>query len=286
MTDVLIRQMYPNDLPAGLELCRASGWNQLEDDWSLFLQSSPAGCRVAEKTGQVIGTVTTLRYEERFSWLSMLLVHPQQRRAGVGTVLLSEGLAVLSGEACVRLDATPAGRELYRQHGFCDEYPITRLTLNAPAASTPADRNAGRMSEEDLRAVLAEDRRIFGADREIVLRSLYQRSPECAYVVQQAGIQGYCFGRPGFLYHQLGPIIAQHESVARTLISECVTQFASQPGDRRLGIDVPQHSPSWLHWLKAQGFVEERSFIRMYRGPHRYPGLPERIYATVGPEFG
>jgi hypothetical protein len=230
----------------------------------------------------VIGTVATLRYQERFSWLSMLLVDPQQRRAGVGTVLLSEGLDLLSGEACVRLDATATGRELYQQHGFCDEHSISRLTLSAPVGRAAPDSNVSRMSEQDFRAVLAEDRRIFGADREVVLRSLYERSPEYAYVVKNTDIQGYCFGRPGFLYHQLGPIVAREEGAARALISQCVCNGSG----RRLGIDVPQHSPSWLDWLKAQGFSEERSFVRMYKGRHRYPGLPEKIYATVGPEFG
>ncbi len=280
---MFIREMYPSDIPSGLKLCRASGWNQLEDDWSLFLKLSPAGCRVAEKDGEVIGTVATLRYQERFSWLSMVLVDPRQRRAGVGTVLLSEGLRLLSDEACVRLDATHAGRELYRQHGFCDEYSISRLALGGGEdISTASDGTVSRMSEQDFREVLREDRRVFGADREMILHSLYVRSPEYAHVVKKVGIQGYCFGRPGFLYDQIGPIVARDEGVARALISACVCNGRG----RRFGIDVPQHSASWLDWLKAQGFSEERSFVRMYKGQHRYPGVPGRVYTTVGPEFG
>jgi N-acetylglutamate synthase-like GNAT family acetyltransferase len=278
---MFMRTMRRSDIPAGLRLCRASGWNQLEDDWSVFLDSNQAGCRVAEKDGRVIGTVATLPYQERFSWLSMLLVDPKQRRGGVGTALLLEGLRLLS-ETCVRLDATAAGRELYLQHGFHDEYPISRLALKAEARpSTPAE-DVKKMSEQDFARVLAEDCGIFGASRERVLRSLYERAPEFAYVVEKDGIEGYCFARPGFLYQQLGPIVAKHESVARTLISECI----SHSGKQHLGIDVPEHSPSWLDWLKLQGFEEERSFVRMYKGEHRYPGVPESVYATVGPEFG
>ena len=278
---MLIRTMQRNDVPAGLRLCRASGWNQLEDDWSVFLDSNQGGCRVAEKDGEVIGTVATLPYQERFSWLSMVLVDPKHRRAGVGTALLLEGLA-LSGETCIRLDATAAGRELYRQHGFHDEYPISRLALKAEARPTAAAKDVKKMSEHDFAKVLAEDGRIFGASRERVLRSLYERAPEFAYVVEGDGIEGYCFARPGFLYQQLGPIVAKQERVARALISECI----AHSGRQHLGIDAPQHSRSWLDWLRLQGFEEERSFVRMYRGEHRYPGVPENVYATVGPEFG
>ncbi len=187
----------------------------------------------------------------------------------------------MSTEDCVRLDATPAGRELYLQHGFCDEYRISRLALKRAARPTEAAADVKKMNERDFARVLAEDCKIFGANRERLLRSLYERAPEFAYVAERDGIEGYCFARPGFLYQQLGPIVAKQESVARALVSCCVCN-----GDPRLGVDVPEHSSSWVDWLKAQGFVEERSFVRMYKGRHRYPGVPESIYATVGPEFG
>jgi len=30
----------------------------------------------------------------------------------------------------------------------------------------------------------------------------------------------------------------------------------------------------------------QRPFIRMFRGDHRYPGQPEHLFASIGPEFG
>jgi Acetyltransferase (GNAT) domain/Acetyltransferase (GNAT) family len=275
--------MTPSDIAAGLRLCRASRWNQLESDWSLFLKLSPAGCRVAEKNGPVVGTVATLRYQDRFSWLSMVLVSPEERRAGIGTRLLYEGLALLEDVTCIRLDATEAGRQLYTQHGFVDEYPIARFTTTAdPARIAPPGRSVRPMREQDLAAVFARDRETFGADREPVLRSLFARSPECAWVAIASDIQGYCFGRSGFLYQQLGPIVARDESVARELVSKCLTHKS----DQRWGVDAPQHSASWLGWLKSIGFTEERSFVRMRRGENRYPGHPECVFGVVGPEFG
>src|SRR5438093_626515 len=74
---VHLRQMTHADIPAGLRLCRAAGWNQLESDWRCFLELNPEGCRVAESESRVAGTVTTLRYEAKFSWISMVLVDPE-----------------------------------------------------------------------------------------------------------------------------------------------------------------------------------------------------------------
>ena len=83
--DVTIHPMHMGDIPAGLHLCRLSRWNQLEEDWRAFLDSPDGGGWLAEHEGTAVGTVTFLRYGRRFSWLSMMLVHPDARRAGIGT---------------------------------------------------------------------------------------------------------------------------------------------------------------------------------------------------------
>lgn len=280
---VLIRGMKPQDIAAGLRLCRASGWNQLEADWFLFLELSPAGCCVAEKNGEIVGTVATLRYQDRFSWLSMVLVDPQERRAGIGTRLLYEGLGLLRDDVCIRLDATPQGRQLYIQHGFLDEYSISRVSTSGVGKQiAPETGKVRSMCEGDLTAVLDQDLVIFGADREPVLRSLFARSPEYAWIAGTPKVKGYCFGRPGFLYPQLGPIVAGDESIAAELVSQCLAHNSGQ----RFGIDAPQHSASWLEWLTSNGFLEERSFVRMHRGQNRYPGRTECVFGVVGPEFG
>src|SRR5215510_4331795 len=100
------RDMTTADIEAGLALCRASRWNQLDRDWELFLHLSPRGCRVAVKDGQVVGTVTTVRYQDRFCWIGMVLVDPAERRQGIGTRLLRESFSLLKGEQSIRLDAT------------------------------------------------------------------------------------------------------------------------------------------------------------------------------------
>src|SRR6266581_4104988 len=129
--------MTSDDIAAGLRLCRASGWNQLESDWRCFLELNPEGCRVVESDSaesdnaefgrvesdrRVAGTVATLRYEEKFSWVSMLLVDPEMRHRGIGSLLLGEALRLLEDMETIRLDATPAGKLVYDKFGFVDEY--------------------------------------------------------------------------------------------------------------------------------------------------------------------
>lgn len=280
---IVVRDMTDGDIAAGLRLCRLSGWNQLANDWELFLKLSPGGCRVAQKDGKVVGTVATLRYQDRFSWLSMLLVDPAERGAGIGTRLLKEGLRLLENQACVRLDATPLGKPIYERHGFLEENTLSRMT--APAGNhnlLPEPERARPMCEKDLPAVLARDLEVFGADRQVLLRRWFELAPECAWVIEGADCEGYCFGRPGFKYQQLGPIVANDETIAAELVAACLRRL----GNTAVAIDAPVASAAWMERLAALGFKEERPFARMRRGIHQMPRAGKNVFGIAGPEFG
>ena len=125
---IAYREMTPDDIPAGLNLCRLAGWNQLARDWELFLKIHSNGCRVGvDDDGNVVGTVTTIPYENHFAWIGMVLVDPSKRRQGIGTQLLREALQLTADHETIKLDATPAGREVYLKLGFVDEYRIIRM---------------------------------------------------------------------------------------------------------------------------------------------------------------
>src|SRR5574341_1471527 len=162
--------MLSADIAVGLELCRASRWNQLSRDWELFLKLSPTECRVAVKDDRVIGTVTTVRYQDRFSWVGMVLVDPAERRQGIGTRLLLEAFDILSDQTAIRLDATPAGREVYLKLDFVDEYCLSRMETVVSDRLTRDENNAARpMTKSDLPVVFEMDRQVFGADRRVML---------------------------------------------------------------------------------------------------------------------
>ncbi len=287
--DLRFREMTAGDIPAGLRLCRASRWNQVEADWRLFLELNSSGCRVVErdekKNGHVIGTVSTIRYGAgRFGWLSMILVDPAERGAGIGTQLLQEGLALLEDQRCIRLDATPAGQRIYRHHGFVQEYGLSRMVGRVdPSRFGLPSATVRPMRPEDLPEVLPVDAQVFGAGREKIIFDLFRRAPQYAWISEKNGhVQSYVLGRPGFLYEHLGPIVARDLDGALNVTAVCLR---SHPGVT-FAVDASSFESGWMEWLAAQGFTEERPFIRMYRGDHRYSGIPEQQFAIVGPEFG
>lgn len=279
-----IRPMRIEDIPFGLHLCRLSGWNQLEEDWLAFLGSPDGGGRIAESEGGAAGTVAFLRYGAAFSWLSMMLVHPEARHAGIGRRLMQAALDALAGESCVRLDATPLGEPLYRRFGFRPESELLRATIEAaPGRVMPRGDPVAEMRTEDLAEVFERDRAVFGADRSALLASFHRRAPDLAWTVRRGeALLGYCFGRPGYLYRQLGPVIAEDVALAGSLVARC---SIVHPGER-LAVDVPRFAPEWIAWLESAGSAIERPFLRMSRGQAQRPGCPARQFAIAGPEFG
>jgi GNAT superfamily N-acetyltransferase len=274
--------MAAEDIAGGLRLCRASGWNQLEEDWHVFVDSPGSAGLLIERAGNVLGTAAYVRYDA-LAWIAMMLVDPAERGAGLGGELLAKALEALADAPCVGLDASPAGESLYRRFGFVGDYSLarTKATIDISRFPKPAGP-ARRMLKSDLEAVCHWDREVFGADRGRLLAALFDRAPECAWVAHDAaGVTGYTFGRPGYLYYQLGPVVAADTAIASEMVASCLSQLDG----RTLAIDVPLLDAEWLDFLKSGGFVEDRRFLRMFLRGHVHPGIPARQYAICGPEF-
>jgi GNAT superfamily N-acetyltransferase len=281
---VCFRDMTPADIASGLALTRAARWNQTERDWGLFLRLSPEGCRVAVKDERVVGTVATASYEDRFAWIGMVLVDPAERGQGIGARLMAEALDVLKGMPSIRLDATPAGHAVYKKLDFVDEYRLSRMETVVSSEGLALQHNSARpMTEDDLPPVAVFDRQVFGADRRLTLGWMFEGAPDYAWVIEERGqIVGYTFGRRGFNFESLGPIIAHDQQTARRLVSACLNRQAGKP----FIIDASHYETGWRSWLESVGFREQRPFTRMFYRDNPYPGLPPKQFGSLGPEFG
>jgi GNAT superfamily N-acetyltransferase len=275
--------MTADHVADGLRLCRASGWNQLAEDWRVFIDSPASAALTIEAGGISLGTAAYIRYDA-LAWIAMMLVDPAARGKGLGGKLLAAVLSSLDGFPCVGLDATPAGERLYRRFGFVASCGLVRTKAAIRRAGPPdPSGNVRRILPGDLPPVWSRDREVFGADRSPLLSSMYARAPECAWLAcDGAGITGYTFGRPGYLYHQLGPIVAADAPTARDLAASALLGLRG----REVVIDVPEAQQEWLAFLKDEGFAVERRFTRMLLRGHVLPGVPERQYGICGPEFG
>ena len=288
------RDMAEADLPEGLRLSEAAGWNQTEEDWRLLLSLGRGRFRVATDGGRVVGTGGTVAYGSQLGWICMILVDSSCRGRGIGTRLFDDVLAHASGLAVVGLDATPGGRPLYERAGFVDAYPLARLQRepglrgSETGSGAPPPRGMGTeclrpLVAADLEALRAWDREAFGADRGPVIEWARRRAPEYAWgAYGDRGLEGYLLGRHGRRFEHLGPLVARDVETAETLVASCLASFPGRP----FGLDALTDQPGWRAALERHGFQERRPFTRMYRTGERDPGRRDTAFAALGPEFG
>ena len=281
--DIRIRRMRPGDIAAGMRLKSIAGWNQTDRDWKLFLDVNSDGCFVAVCAGGVVGTVTTIIYENRIAWIGMMLVDPAYRRRGIATRLINHAVAWLGPDITVKLDATPLGKTVYDRLGFVEEYTLCRISADSVATDTVHPTGISPVSSADLEALISLDRTAFGAGRSTVLESLFRNSSGLAWKCSRDGLlTGYCMGRPGTDFRQIGPVIAAGTDDAVGLALTALNGIAGQAAV----IDAPAGRDDFLRRLYSCGFVEQRRLIRMYRGNNDNPGKPDMVFAIAGPELG
>ena len=278
-----IRPMRLGDIGDGMRLKRAARWNQTEDDWRLFLTVNPEGCFAAEQDGRVVGTVTTIVYGGRVAWIGMVLVDPEFRRRGIARRLMETAIEHLAGCPVLKLDATPEGRHVYAGMGFENEYGLRRLTVETLPPVTRSEGEVSPVAPEAVERIVDLEAEVFGADRGAVVRAFCRNAPDLAWQLTEGGkVKGFCLGRRGSTFVQIGPLVAgtldQAVSLCRAVLGGL--------GGRAVVLDVPDAQALFRKWLLGLGFAEQRPFIRMFRGENRYPGIPDRRFAIAGPEIG
>jgi GNAT superfamily N-acetyltransferase len=260
-----------------LALSQSANWNQNEADWRLMLEIGH-GWGVSLADGTLVASTLVLPYGGDFAWVSMVLVLPEHRRRGYASHLLRVAIADLEKRGLTPvLDATPAGREVYRQEGFGDTWGFKRYALKEKT-HPGKNQDVGAIRESDWKSLLELDAVAFGASRERLLRTLARRLPRAALL---AGKKGFLLGRDGSEAVQLGPLVAWDERTALSLLSQALR--AIEPP---LYVDVVDHAPALREWLEAHGFRFERPFTRMVRGAERAPGNEKLLFLVAGPELG
>ena len=277
--------MQPGDIVYAMKLSNAEGWNQTENDWKLLIESPQNVCLVAEYNKKIIGTTTAMNYANQIAWIGMVLVAKESRGQGVSKLLLTNILKKLESFESIKLDATPAGKQVYQKFDFKDEYLITRVVTGSMTNLSFEDDTtlAESIRLKDIEEIVALDEHVFGTNRRQLIESLINRYPHKAWLLKRNNsIAGFALGRDGNKYHQVGPVCGSTINDVKMLIRRALKELIYQP----VVIDVLSEKEDLISWLHSIGFTMQRHFVRMYKKENLFPGIVNKQYLICGPEFG
>jgi ribosomal protein S18 acetylase RimI-like enzyme len=262
-----------------MALSAEAGWNQTPDDWAMFVRHGTVFGLLVDSAPVASGAI--LAYSDDFAWISMVLVTASRRRARIGTRVLEACCAEIAQRGLVAvLDATPAGERVYRPLGFEPMFGLTRWQGEGRGGSAKSPAGIRPMRKDDVAAVTAIDAAAFGARRRFLLEGFLAREPKLAFVTKP-DVKGFVLARPGRLATQIGPLIAQDEDAAATLLSAALDSVRGP-----VFLDLADRWSGFARQLRERGFTVQRPYLRMGMRRHMPFGEPARTFVIAGPEFG
>jgi hypothetical protein len=273
----------PDRIADAVRLSTEAQWNQVAADWAWMLEHGD-NFGVANADDRLVATGLTVTYPGGgFGWISMILVTAEYRRQRLATNMMHQCNAALARRGLVAgLDASPLGRDVYLPLGFTDSRTMTRLRGAVQPSYWTPKAPVRAVTAADLPAIAAYDAIAAGTDRYHLLSHLLSRLPRGGFLAERGGsLRGYVLARDGRTCAQVGPLVADDDDVAMSLLQQACVSVGGATC-----LDLGDQHPAVQRWLRDQGFAEVTTFARMIQ--HRATPFddPARIYAIAGPELG
>lgn len=273
--DVPIRRLDVDELGSCVELASSRDWTPEQRKWRMLFHVGEV-YGIDDPAGGLAGMVTLTRFGTEVSGIGMMVVSPKHERQGLGRRLMTHALRE-AGTASVWLTATDFGRPLYEKLGF---RPISESTQYFGQFEKRAVTASHSMSTEDFAGVVKLDETVFGASRANLLGYLSGVAHQIRVVDGPDRPVGYGVAWPSAGYTQIGPVVADDEDMATTLMVELAGD-----ADGIVRLDIDHSHPDMRAWAAGHGMDEGSTTTVMVFGD-QLPGDRKRLFSPVAVAIG
>jgi len=276
-----IRAMTFQEIGSAIDWAAAEGWNPGLNDAACFYAADPDGFLAGVVDGELVATISVVKYGAAFGFLGLYIVKPAYRGCGYGLGLWNAGLAHL-GQRTIGLDGVVAQQDNYRRSGFSLAYRNIRYQ-GTKAAQRPGDPRIVPLSSIRFDEVDAYDRSVFLADRTAFLKAwIAQPQGHAIGILRDDRFAGYGVIRPARTGFKIGPLFADDPALAEALFDGLIAPI---PSGSTFCLDVPEANPAAVALAESHAMSVVFETARMYSG--QAPDLPvQRLFGVTTFELG
>lgn len=255
-----VRRLTRPELDLVLDWAASEGWNPGLNDAECFWRQDPEGFFGAVVDGQLVGSVSAVRYQGGFAFVGLFLVREQHRGQGLGRALTAAMLPHVAG-CVIGLDGVVAQQENYQASGAVYAHRNRRYQGIGGGEAPAGLVDLGVVAFEEL---LALDTRCFLVPRPEFLRTWIDQPGHRGLAALGADGRptGYGVLRPCRQGFKIGPLFAADPDQARALARGLLALAPGQP----VFLDLPEANPAALALAEELGMNMVFETARMYLG--------------------
>ncbi len=281
MGDVRFRTMTKEEVSIAVSWAAREGWNPGLADAACFSTVDPDGFFCAEADGKIVGTVSVVNYDDRFSFYGFFVVDPAYRAHGIGMQLYRYAMQH-AGTRVVGCDGVVAMVANYEKSGGLFLHYNNARYEGVGGGTMPA--RLVPVGDVDFMDLVSYDAAHFPARREKFLRCWIGQKGHygLAQLDSDGKIAGYGVRRVCPTGHKIGPLFARDRATAERILDGLV---AGIPGEQfYLDIPVPN--------VAAGALVQDRKMTpvfftaRLYTTPDLVTLPLDEIFGVTSFELG
>lgn len=273
-----VRRMNRKDVGLAMEWAAREGWNPGLTDGECFYDTDPNGFFLGELSGEPVGCVSAVAYDDTFGFIGLYIVRPEYRGKGYGIRLWDAAMGSL-GDRNVGLDGVLAQQGNYERSGFRLAYK--NLRYKGIIRGKVSDRIV-KLDKVPFDDLVSYDSGVFPAARPGFLKCWIAQPRAAAYGYLDGGaLAGYGVIRECGTGYKIGPLFSDSEEAAEGLLNA----LASKAPDEPIYLDVPELNAAAISMAMKQGMEVIFETVRMYT-KKPYLSQLQKVFGVTTFELG
>lgn len=281
MNTITFRTMTQDEVTTAVAWAAREGWNPGLADAACFSVTDPEGFFCAEADGKIVGTVSVVNYDDRFSFYGFFVVDPAYRAHGIGMQLYRFAMQH-AGSRVVGCDGVVAMVANYEKSGGLFLHYNNARYEGIGGGTMPAGLvPVGDVNVKDL---VAYDAAHFPARREKFLCCWISRKGHygLAQLDNDGKIAGYGVRRICHTGHKIGPLFARDRVTAERILDGLI---AGIPGEQ-FYLDIPVPNAAAVALVHDRKMTPVFFTARLYSTPDPVPLPLDEIFGVTSFELG